>query len=121
MSLTRCIKEYWGKNDFAPFPCILQLIKCKPFGTRPQWYVQLNDGDCICSQFVYQPVGDKNKHLPYKNSVIKIWSEWGCVANRRNYFVFEDFEIIKENTGRIKKLGNPWYALYDYNAVQYYD
>ena len=121
MSLTRCIKEYWGNDDFAPFPCILQLIHSQHFGSRPQWWVQLNDGECISSHLVYAPEGDVYKHLPLKYSVIKIVSTWGFDANGRNYFVFEDFDIIKENTGRIEKFGNPWYPLNDFNAVQDYD
>ena len=129
MYLTQSIDEYWALGDPAPFPCVMQLVQIEPFTIQRNgilnWRIHLSDGKCILSQFVYRPAGIDSQKLPDKYSVIKVWSakfkrhqDWSRLGF---YHVFDDFEIVAENTGRITNIGNPWYHKNDDYAVKNFD
>ena len=124
MSLTKCMVNYWGMDKNAPFPCTLQLVECLPFGFRYgalKWQVHLNDGECIYSNFIYRPQQDNLVPLPVRNSVIKIYSNRSHKFVGKTFHIFDKYEIVAENTGRISRIGNPWYHPNDTYAAQEFD
>ena len=125
MSLTRCIQEYWGAQIEPPFPCFLQLVGREPFGLQVNgllnWRVYLSDGHYILTHFVYMPESGNAKALPTHNSVIKLWSAKFESVRRVGYFhVFNDFDLVAQNTGRISRIGNPLHHENDeYAPIQF--
>ena len=126
MALTRCIQEYWGVHIEPPFPCVLQLVGRDPFSVQVNgllnWRVYLSDGHYISTNFVYMPDRGNAKSLPAHNSVIEIWSGKNGAVQRPGYFyLFDDFEVVAKNNGRISRIGNPLHHENDEYAPHQFD
>ena len=73
----------------------------------------LIDGNHGGSTFIYVPEGNDFQPLPTKNSIIEIYSARSWRPQNSFIIIIDNFEVIAESNGQIRKIGNPFFPMTD--------
>ena len=118
--LTNCIENLLcGVIPEEPF--VLQLVDywrvMNPtngiFAPDGRFRMVLSDGNHCGSTFIYVPERNDFQPLPTKNSIIEIYSARSWRPQNSFIIIIDNFEVIAESNGRIRKIGNPFFPMTD--------